>query len=275
MIRWLVSRLVADLRPGDRGVEYANLLRLALESGYSIMNVREFDARVKDASIAADEAILAIRHDVDITNAAGNDLFFALETAAGVSSTFYFRLSTLDAHRRLVRRLLRTGHEVGYHFEEGAAVAKRHHLGSRGAVFERRQEVEELFMVNSSRFRRSWNPDLVSVASHGDWVNTRLGFTNNELIGADTLSAAGLSFEAYDAHLMDAAEVYVSDVARPPALWADGLGLGQALEQRLSPIYVLVHERNWHTNPIANIRQDMVRLVDTARYELPFRTQKA
>jgi hypothetical protein len=220
------------------------------------------------------ERILAIRHDVDITNVAGNEMFFRAERAADARSTFYFRLSTAAAHRSLIARLLAEGHEVGYHFEEGATLAKRWHAREGRDIVARQAEVTELFIANCERFRREFNPGLASVASHGDWLNRRLGFINNELLDPETLAAAGVRFEAYDEVLMDGAEVYVSDVATGWGGWARGVTLGDAIAAGMSPIYLLAHERRWHTSARANLREDAIRLWETVRYGVATRLDR-
>ena len=263
---WLVARLKADVVPSNRTVEYAGLLRQALDAGYAISNLRDFNAAREGIDSGSAQLRLVLRHDVDITNVAGNELFFAVEQAAGVTSTFYFRRSTVASHRGLIRRLRDTGNEVGYHFEEGATLAKELRLRRREDVLAHRGDIVERFLANCAQFRRDWNPELVSVSSHGDWVNTRLGFINNEFVDRDVLQAAQLSFEAYDTRLMESVECYISDVAERPGLWANGLNLSDAVTRRMSPIYMLTHERNWHTNPVANLRQDVVRSIESVKF---------
>ena len=112
----IASRAVADLRPGDRATEYASLLDAARAAGYTFITVRELDARRRTATAPPNELLIALRHDVDIRNAAGNAMFHALETAAGAVSTSYFRLSTVKDHAKLIPRLLAAGFEVGYHY---------------------------------------------------------------------------------------------------------------------------------------------------------------
>jgi hypothetical protein len=264
----IASRAVEDLRPGDRAAEYASLLHAARAAGYTFVTVRELDARRRAATGPPDELLIALRHDVDIRNPAGNEMFHALETAAGAVSTTYFRLSTVTAHAKLIPRLLAAGFEVGYHFEEGATIAKRFRLRSREQVFARKHEIDDLFIRNCAAFRERWAPDLVSVSSHGDWVNRRLGFLNRDLIDADVLRRARIGFEAYEPHL-SAGGAYVSDVADDPRGWANDLSLAEAIARRINPLYVLTHERRWHTNPVANLHQDAVRLLGTIAYSLP------
>ena len=251
----------------DRMAEYAALLTAARDEGYEIVPLRELHERLQ-AGTLTDRRVLALRHDVDISDVAGNEGFWSIERSLGVRSTFYFRLSTVEAHRRLIPALLGAGFEVGYHFEEGAAIAKRLGLAHRSMILERRDEVEGLFERNCRTFRDRWSRDLASVASHGDWVNRRLGFANHELVSAALLASCGIRFEAYDHVLMNASDVYVSDVARPPERWANGYGLADAVGEGRSPIYLLAHERNWHVARRANAIADASRIADGLRYRI-------
>ena len=262
----LWHRIRDDYGGADRFAEYAGLLRAVRDAGYETMSVARFHERASFGEPVG--RWVALRHDVDIRDVAGNEAFFAAEREVGATSTFYFRLSTAPPHRAFIARLLDAGFEVGYHFEEGATIAKRHRLDSREALLARRPEIQDLFRRNCAAFRRQWNRDLVSVASHGDWVNRRLGTTNNELISAELLAECGLRFEAYGADVLGRADVYVSDVASPPERWTGGYGLADALRDTRSPIYVLAHERRWHSARGAAARADADRLIDGLRYRL-------
>jgi hypothetical protein len=262
-----LRRVRKDYAGRDRGAEYALLLGSALDAGYTIVPLAEFHRRVHRAE-GSGGPLLALRHDVDIRNVAGNEAFRTIERSAGVRSTFYFRRSTAASHASLIRELLRDGFEVGYHFEEGAAVAKRLHLRGRDEVLRGRGEAEDEFRRNCAEFRRRWNPDLSSAAAHGDWLNRRLAFSNHELVSGPLLAECGLLFEAYGDDLMGRADVYVSDVASPPEVWTAGYGLADALHDARDPIYMLTHERSWFPSRRASADADLRRLADAIRYRI-------
>jgi hypothetical protein len=260
--RAVVLRLRADLSLSDRGVEYAALLRAARDGGYRILSLAElWDLTTQDSDLT-DQRYLAIRHDVDRRDVAGNRMFRQIERAHGAHATYYFRLWTAPSHRKLIRDLLTEGFEVGYHFEEAATVAKQRRLRDRDAVFAHRDEITDQFQRNCRTFRRNWNSGLQSASSHGEWINRRLGFSNFELLDDDLLADCALDFEAYQQRVMQRAEIYVSDVVP----WVDGYGLADALRDERSRIYLLTHEYRWHGNPRAAVEHDLNRLVDEARY---------
>ena len=213
--------------------------------------------------------ILALRHDIDVVDVAGNEAFLAAETAVGATATYYLRLATAPAHAGFVGRLHDAGFEVGYHYEEAATLAKRIRARDRAAVDAQRAAVEAAFRGNVDRFRARYAPDLRSVASHGDWMNRALGFRNNEFVTPELLTACGLDFEAYDASVLGRADAYVSDVATPPAVWADGLGLVEAIARRIDPHRdahpraAVAHDR------LASLRSDATRLFEGLAARLP------
>jgi hypothetical protein len=249
----------------DRQGEYAGLLGAAGDAGFELMSLAGFHAR-SSLDRAPRGRWLALRHDVDICDPVGNEAFRAIEVEAGARSTFYFRWSTVGAHERLIQRLLQDRFEVGYHFEEAATVAKRRGLASRPAVEARRDEIADLMRHNCATFRERWNPDLQSIASHGDWANRRLGFANNEFVTPELLAACGLQFEAYGDEILGRVAAYVSDVATPPQVWTGGYGLIDALRDERAPICLLTHERRWHTNRRASATADFDRLRDEIVY---------
>lgn len=262
----ILMRIRTDLARTDRTAEYEGLLRSAVDHGYRLMPLREFDRLRRGGALDTAGRCLALRHDVDIPDPRGNERFHSVEAALGVQATYFFRLRTAAPHAELIRRLLEEGLEVGYHYEEAATVAKRRGLGTREQVLAHAGEIADLFRSNVAAFRARWNPHLDSIASHGDWVNRRLRVTNAELLSAELLDELGLAFDARQADLMAKADAYVSDVARPPSRWKDDYGLADAMRDGRQRIYMLTHERQWHGSPGVNIREDLLRLVDEAAY---------
>lgn len=252
---------------GGRGADYARLLRLATDAGYELVSLREFAARSGQTSVER-PLMIALRHDVDIADVAGNEMFHELELAAGARSTFYFRWTTARPHRRLIDRLLADGFEVGYHYEEAATIAKRECLADRASLEQHREEVAQLMRWRTAEFRRRWNPRLRSAAAHGDWANRRLGLANHELVTRELLTACGLEFEAYGDEILGRADVYVSDVAPPQLQWRDDYGLEAAIADGHRWICMLAHERRWHVNRVAGLEADVRRACDEVSYRL-------
>ncbi len=264
----IARRIRADYGGKDRAAEYRSLLETARDAGFEVVSLRTFREAVADEAAPA-RRVLGLRHDIDIGDVAGNEAFLTAELAVGARSTYYLRRSTAPAHAAFIQRLLGEGFEVGYHYEEAATLAKRVRARDRAALEAHREEIEAAFRRNVEQFRTRYAPDLRSVASHGDWANRALGVRNNEFVTPALLAACGLDFEAYDATILGRADAYVSDVAAPPARWADGLGLTEAIDAGSTRIVMLTHERQWHTARVASLRADAKRLFEGLAARLP------
>ena len=127
-------RVRADYGGKDRAAEYRTLLETARDAGYALVSLGAFRAAVAADADAPSGPILALRHDIDVVDVAGNEAFLAAETAVGATATYYLRLATAPAHAAFVGRLHDAGFEVGYHYEEAATLAKRIRARDRAAV---------------------------------------------------------------------------------------------------------------------------------------------
>jgi hypothetical protein len=268
ILRAVGHRLAADLNPRSRAGEYRQLLISARDLGYRMVPLSEFWRSAQEGNAGGAEPTLILRHDADLRDRVGNELFHDIEVDVGARATYYFRLGTVGVHRDLVGQLLAGGFEVGYHYEEAALIARRRGVRSREGLLERREEIVDLFLANVHLFRQRWNPDLRSAASHGDWLNRRLKTANLEFIDDGVLESARLEFEAFGHEVMSNVDVYLSDAAPAPERWRNGYGLEAALRDGRSPIYLLTHERQWHGAPATKGREDASRLVEEVDYRL-------
>ena len=248
-------RVRADYGGKDRAAEYRTLLETARDAGYALVSLGAFRAAVAADAAAPAGPILALRHDIDVTDVAGNEAFLAAETAVGATATYYLRLATAPAHAAFVGRLHDAGFDVGYHYEEAATAGQADPCARPGRRRGRAARPSRPPSGGtSSGSARATPPTSARSRSHGDWMNRALGFRNNEFVTPELLAACGLDFEAYDASILGRADAYVSDVATPPAMWADGLGLTEAIAAGSTRIVMLTHERQWHTNRTASLR---------------------
>lgn len=142
-----------------------------------------------------DTRIFLNRHDVDIDSKIARKMF-QIEKKMGITSTFYFRLSTLDID--LMREINNYGSEVGYHFEEIATFAKQYRIKDKTGLKSHHKKIQKLFLENLSRIEESLGFKILSVASHGDFMNRALGCTNNEIIDEVLKQRARIDFEAYE-----------------------------------------------------------------------------
>lgn len=247
-------RIYSDYLMADRTSDYEMLLRAAIGAGYALMSVRDFTALGQGGP----QRIMVLRHDID-TDPATARRFFEIERSLGVRASYYFRLTTLDT--RLMVEIEEYGSEASYHFEEIADFVKLHGIHCTGVLRARMGEVEDRFFINFTDIERRTGIKLRTVASHGDFVNRKLGIINHELLqNAALRQRCGITHEAYDAALMHCFDIYISD--RPfPELYCPCSPL-QAFGT-YERIYFTSHPVNWRTNWRESSRHNLTRLLES------------
>lgn len=254
-MRTFLNRIYSDYLMPSRLAEYDGLVQAARDCGYDQLSLRQFVQRIpKDGPRPR---TLVHRHDIDsdVRTAAK---MFAIEVRHGITASYYFRLSTLDLG--LMREIEAYGSEAGYHFEEVADFAKRHHLKSAHAVRARFADIREEFLRNFRRIEQALGSKIHTVASHGDFVNRRLNVINHEiLLDRPFRARCGIVCEAYDADLLRRFDLYISD--RPPPTYYHPLA-PRAAFGRYHCICLLTHPVQWETNWRASTRTNVRRLIE-------------
>lgn len=250
----LGRRIYSDYLMADRTADYEVLLRAAIGAGYTLMSLRDFIALGQGGP----QRIMVLRHDIDTDPATARRLF-EIERSLGARASYYFRLTTLDT--RLMVEIEEFGSEASYHFEEIADFVKLHGIRCPGMLRARMDEVEDQFFINFTDIERRTGIKLRTVASHGDFVNRKLGVINHELLqNAALRQRCGITHEAYDAALMHCFDIYISDRAWPE------------MYRPCSPLEVLdTHERiyftshpvHWRTNWRESSRHNLMRLLES------------
>lgn len=246
---------------------FERLVATALQRGYSIASVRDYWRVINEQAPEPERRYLILRHDVD-TDPATARRMLEIERAAGVtSSSYYFRLSTLDV--LLMREIEEGGGEASYHYEELATLMKRCRPRTREAAMELVPEAREAFRGNLDHVRARTNLAISTVAAHGDFANRALGVFNWEVLGdRDFRREVGVDLEAYDDEFMGHVTSHHWDTA-PPRHWIP-MDPAVALARGERVVYLLVHPRHWHVARLANARDDLGRLRDAVLFRLPF-----
>lgn len=258
LVRMAWNRLQADFLSGSRLDEYRELLQSATVAGYQIAPVRAL-AHTNTPSPAR---LCVLRHDVD-TDPETACMMWRIELDLGITSSYFFRLSTVDP--RLMREIAAHGGEVGYHYEEFATLAKSYGLHTAEQVMRHLPEARALFRANLEGLRSSTGLPLRSAASHGDFINRRLGITNKPILSDPVFrETVGIDLEAYDESLRDQLAGSFRDL-QYPARWLP-LSPALAIESGDTPIHILVHPRQWRANPKVNGKDDTRRLWEGVAY---------
>ena len=256
-------RIYADFLMPDRLGIYESLLRTALGHSYEIHSIHSFWQRIQDGDrLPPTSRYLILRHDVD-TDASTAERMWAVERKLGVKSTFYFRLSTLAPN--LMRAMQASGSEASYHYEELATVASRISPSKADVIYEQMSVIRQLFKTNLFRLRRELGLPLLTVASHGDFMNRKLGIANTAILADQEFRReVGIELEAYDAALNQHVTDRFAD-RQYPDYWSPD-DPATAIHRGSRVILILTHPRQWRAAPSENAVDDMIRLWRGARY---------
>jgi hypothetical protein len=261
------SRVYEQFLMPSRLPEYANLLKAAVDRGYVAFPLLEFYRQASSGTIPS--KCLLLRHDVD-TDVPTAKLMYAVERQLGIRSSWFFRLSTLDIP--FMQRLDRDGNEASYHFEEIATFAKNEALVTRKEVEAHMPRVRKIFQNNMEQLRHRSGLSMRVIASHGDFMNRRLGIRNHELLTQELRNQMDIELEAYDNCLTQYFTDRISD-ATYPITWKP-VPPTEALKKDQAVLHILVHPSHWRANIPANILATGQRVLEDVSYRLRARTKR-
>ena len=264
------ERVYGDFLMSSRLAVYRALLETALEAGYKVVSIEGFWALIRGGIVDPASRYMVLRNDID-TGPKTARAMWRIERSLGIVSSYFFRLSSLDL--ALMADIGSAGGEASYHYEELATVAKRRHLRTPAEALRYLPEAQDLFRLNLDRLRVSSGQPIRIVASHGDFVNRKLGLTNWLILVDQPFRAeVGIELETYDAAFMDHVTSRHADLTNPP-YWTPADPL-LAIERGEPVIYVLVHPRGWQVERGLNARDDLVRGWQSLWYALPGRRRR-
>ncbi len=107
---------------------YEELCRGLAESGYRILQVREFLEKPDSGT-----PTLILRHDVD-RHPEKASIFAGIEHRHGLRASYYFRFTRDVFDADLIKGIARLGHEIGYHYE--VVDKARGNLGRAAELFD-------------------------------------------------------------------------------------------------------------------------------------------
>ncbi|HEX8926834.1 MAG TPA: hypothetical protein VF786_13635 [Terriglobales bacterium] len=261
MLKTLWHRTYADFLMRDRLHVLERLLTAFLDAGYEFNSVLGFWQRARHDPPNTNGLQIVLRHDID-TDARTARRMWRLERSLGIASTYYFRLCTAEVP--LMREIDASGCEASYHYEELASYAKQTGLRRR-EVLEALPSIRALFRRNLLLLRQRTGLAMRTVASHGDFVNRKLGLNNTILLTDEALRRElDIHCDAYDADFLCHIAARASDAMSPVEWNFNNPYL--LLQRRASPLLLLIHPRQWHADAWTNLRDDTGRLWEGLRY---------
>jgi hypothetical protein len=258
----LAPRLYQNYLMRDRLGEYRALLAHIQAGGYRFMTLADFALAVQSGAPPQDKAAI-LRVDVD-SDPRGARRMFEVERALDIRATYYFRLTTID--QPLIAAMTQYGTEVGYHFEELSAMARRRGFRGLADVESARDELRQEFRNDFAQFQRQTGVCPRTIASHGDFLNRRLALRNNWFVDRALLNELGIIAEAYEPWLVSRISARAAD--RPAPMWWYPQSPEEALQSSPAVLLLVVHPRQWIRNSWANARADFERLRGEIQYRL-------
>jgi hypothetical protein len=259
------DRIYGDFLMGSRLDLYGKLLETALQTGYRISPVGEAWRLMQDGELDPSQRRMILRHDID-TDPRTAAAMWSIDRALGVKSSYFFRLATFAP--ALMADIAGDGGEASYHFEELSSIAKQQHLRSGSAALRHLPEARDRFAENLQWLRGETGLPMRVVASHGDFVNRRLGVPNWVILtDLEFRRRVGIVLETYDEAFLRRLPARYTDASHPQ-YWdpGDPAAMIRAGEPVIS---VLVHPRHWRVDRLVNARDDIRRAVDGMRFALP------
>jgi len=251
-------RVASDYFAKDRMSEYIKLLKHAINNGYSLMTLKDYFLNLRQLP----PYVIIIRHDID-TDPVKARMFYEVEKSLGTVGSYYFRLATLDFN--LMKEIELWGGEASYHFEEIATYAKENKIHNVESLRENIEQIQLKFIKNYLNIKYSTKLPMLSVASHGDFVNRKLKMVNYELLNQSIREQCEIIVEAYDSCLKDTS-ISISDTLAPK-YWRPFSPL-DAVDNKEHVIYLLTHPRHWGANWIVNTKDNANRLYEGVRFRI-------
>jgi hypothetical protein len=256
----LAPRLYQNYLMPDRLPEYRAVLGDIRERGYRFLTMAAFaDAAMNGGR--PQHPVCVLRVDVD-GDPGGAAQMFEIERTLGIQATYYFRLSTID--RALVTRMAEHGTEVGYHFEELSILARRRGLRTAADLEPARDALRAHFRANLELFRERTGVSPKTIAAHGDFLNRRLGLSNNWFLDRPMLDELRIVAEVYEPWLTAHISLRVADRAAP--IWWRPCPPAEALKRKPAVLNLVLHPRQWVRAPWGNTRADLGRVATEVEY---------
>jgi hypothetical protein len=259
-MRNFFNRFYSDYLLPDRIPVYERINQLGLDSGYTFKTTLE----VYEESVLRQHPQVKSfihRHDID-TDTKTAQRFFDSEKKLGIKTSYYFRLSTIDIG--LMKEINAYGSEVGYHYEELAQYCKDHKIKTWEDAKKKLPEIRQRFSDNFLNLQSKLGFKIKTIASHGDFVNRKLGHTNGELIDEELLHDLAIDLECYNPQLVKHFDVTLSD--QPYPRYYRDQSPEDAIAEKINCIYLLTHTRHWHVARWENTKDNIQRFSEGLKY---------
>lgn len=254
-------RIYGDYLMASRMNAYEALLQAAAEAGYTHLTLSEYYALLTAGTLDPAKKYFLHRHDID-SDISTARRFFEAEKKYGIKTSYYFRLCTWAPE--LMEEIHAYGSEATYHYEELAQYCKDHNIHDAEKAKAVYPEVRDVFRSNFKRLAATLSYPMKSIASHGDFVNRKLGISNYAFVTRELMDELGIVFECYEDRLLQSFTSIHSDTM-PPAFYRPA-NPHEAIKRGDRVVYLLTHPRHWHTAVWENTKDNVFRFYEGLKY---------
>lgn len=246
----ICRRLYNDfLRPSKEG-EYEEILKAAQGKGYEFHTVLSFEDVIK-SGVDPNKKYLILRRDIDTGDFYILRKMLSLEKKYGARATYYFRWNTINVE--LMQEIADAGGEASYHYEEVATFCYKHRITTKEKMLEHIEEIRDLFIKQYPSFKDKTKQPCLTIASHGDYMNTRFQYQNYELINDRVRNACGFIREAYDCEHMNVLTCRIADQKEMELFPEKAI---EAIERGEPVLELLTHPRQWNSPFWVNFKEE-------------------
>ena len=136
------------------------------------------------------------------------------------------------------------GGESCYHYEEFATYSYKHRIRNREKGLTHLDEIRANFVKNLNYLRKKTGLPCLTVASHGDYVNTKLGVQNTILMTDEVRMQFGLLKESYDKEHLAALSYRLADQVLTDTFTEQAIS---AYKREYPILELLTLPRQWHS----------------------------
>ena len=156
--RYLLNYYISD----KRIKLYKKFLIHALNNGYKLCSVIDSIEELNNKT----KKLICLRHDVDEISP-GTLKIARVENELGITSTYYFRCSTIQ--KKVIDEIKLMGHEVSYHYETISEYIIENNIKSINELSRKNflKPCQELLKKKLDKFRRKYNVECKTICSHG------------------------------------------------------------------------------------------------------------
>lgn len=248
------QRIYNDFFGPSKEDDYEKILKAAYDNGYEFHTVLSFESVIGGGRIER-KKYLILRRDIDTADFSILRKMLNLEKKYGARATYYFRRNTLNVD--LMKDIALAGGEASYHYEQIATYCYKHRIRSREEMMLHMEEIRDLFIKQYEEFKDLTGQPCKTVASHGDYVNTKFAYPNKELMNDRVRERCGIIREAYDPEHIDMLTCRFADQVEGNNFTDRAI---EAIKRGEPVLELLTHPRQWNSPIWVNLKEEINRV---------------